>query len=183
MTLRMVQVNSIALTALVGSLVALVLLRDHALHLVRSRLAAWLERRGPAPASPDGPDVHVPAAPQMRPVQEDRDEARARERQALARLQFTVDGNVRWLMEALDDSRADDAMAALGELVAVYEHLQQLGRLGRRRMVEYCNAVVDADGLDLLHALSEGRRPAVEHPGLRDAATRLFQALVPLIYG
>ncbi|KAG8465246.1 hypothetical protein KFE25_012609 [Diacronema lutheri] len=104
------------------------------------------------------------------------------EQHVRARLKFTVDGNLRWLRGAVDDSCAPDALAALDELWAVLEHLQGLGRLGRQRTVEYCNALVDADGLALLHALSEGKRNEVRDERVRAVATRLFRELVPLIW-
>lgn len=99
-----------------------------------------------------------------------------------ARLKFTVDGNMRWLRDAVDSSRHADALAALEQLWAVLAHLRTLGRPGRQRMVEYCNAVVDVDGLNLLHALSDGKRAEIDRADIRSGATRLFRELVPLIW-
>jgi hypothetical protein len=110
--------------------------------------------------------------------------ADAHERSVRARLKFTVDGNVRWLRESSTSGDAASSAIALNELLSMLEHLQSLGRLGRQRLVEYCNAVVDADGLNLLHALSESKVSAVgKHAEVTEPAVRLFHALVPLIWG
>lgn len=110
--------------------------------------------------------------------------ANAQERSVRARLKFTVDGNIRWLREASTSGDAASSALALTELLTLLEHLQSLGRLGRQRLVEYCNAVVDADGLNLLHALSEAKVTAVGgRAEVTEPAIRLFRALVPLIWG
>lgn len=105
------------------------------------------------------------------------------ERHVRARLKYTVDGNVRWLRDSVESGCAADACAAVRELDAVFEHLKTLGLRGRHRTVEYCNALVDADGVDLLHTLTKTPAPAgPEQLALRDSATVLFRQVVPLIY-
>jgi predicted component of type VI protein secretion system len=100
-----------------------------------------------------------------------------------ARLKFTVDGNIRWLRNCTSSGESARARLALAELERVLAHLHTLGRVGRQRMVELCNAVVDADGLTLLHQLSNGKMAAVaDDPDVAASATRLFRELVPLIW-
>ncbi|KAJ1635624.1 hypothetical protein T492DRAFT_964799 [Pavlovales sp. CCMP2436] len=106
------------------------------------------------------------------------------ERHVRTRLLITVDANVRWLRDSVAAAKHDDVQSALEELRAVLDHLQSCGRLGRQRMVEYCNTVVELDGLALLHSLSEGKVPGFlsQDDIVVEYATRLFRDLVPLIW-
>jgi len=81
------------------------------------------------------------------------------------------------LSVAYSQGSRDTLLRELGELSRVYNEQQSGGHAGKVALTEYCNALVDADALDVVHALQED-----EEPDVARTATELFQGVVPRIW-